>query len=165
MGRGWWPVRRGAHRVEHSLDRGVRCAPPLSAGVDVLALDAPGLGVDGAGHARTVAVAVEASRLYTLRPMSRWLVERRLSDVSARLKRLRADLQVIDEQMLFFADTADEMRMRALVSETPLADKEHHDAQKHADAMAKERENVVASIAELEKAQDELLDKLVAETR
>ncbi|MBV9412162.1 MAG: hypothetical protein JO148_11240 [Acidimicrobiia bacterium] len=97
--------------------------------------------------------------------MSRWLVERRLSDVSARLKRLRADLQVIDEQMLFFADTADEMRMRALVSETPLADKEHHDAQKHADAMAKERENVVASIAELEKAQDELLDKLVAETR
>ena len=97
--------------------------------------------------------------------MSRWLVERRLSDVSARLKRLRADLQVIDEQMLFFADAADETRMRALVSETPLADKEHHDAQKHADAMARERANVIASIAELEKAQDELLDKLVAETR
>jgi len=85
--------------------------------------------------------------------------------VSARLKRLRADLQVIDEQMLFFADAADETRLRALMSETPLADKEHHDAQKHADAMAKERANVVASIAELEKAQDELLDKLVAETR
>jgi uncharacterized coiled-coil DUF342 family protein len=97
--------------------------------------------------------------------MSRWLVERRLSDVSARLKRLRADLQVIDEQMLFFADAADETRMRALVSETPLADREHHDAQKHADAMARERANVIASVAELEKAQDELLDKLVAETR
>jgi uncharacterized coiled-coil DUF342 family protein len=104
-------------------------------------------------------------KLYTLRPMSRWLVERRLSDVSARLKRLRADLQVIDEQMLFFADAADETRLRALMSETPLADKEHHDAQKHADAMARERANVIASIAELEKAQDELLDKLVAETR
>jgi hypothetical protein len=51
------------------------------------------------------------------------------------------------------------------MSETPLADREHHDAQKHADAMARERANVVASIAELEKAQDELLDKLVAETR
>jgi uncharacterized coiled-coil DUF342 family protein len=97
--------------------------------------------------------------------MSRWLVERRLSDVSARLKRLRADLQVIDEQMLFFADAADETRLRALMSETPLADKEHHDAQKHADAMARERAGMVASIAELEKAQDELLDKLVAETR
>jgi uncharacterized coiled-coil DUF342 family protein len=97
--------------------------------------------------------------------MSRWLVERRLSDVSARLKRLRADLQVIDEQMLFFADAADETRLRALMSETPLADREHHEAQKHADAMAHERANVIASIVELEKAQDELLDKLVAETR
>ena len=98
-------------------------------------------------------------------PMSRWLVERRLSDVSARLKRLRGELQVIDEQLLFFADAADETRLRALMSETPLADREHHDAQKHADAMARERANVIASIAELEKAQDELLDKLVAETR
>jgi uncharacterized coiled-coil DUF342 family protein len=97
--------------------------------------------------------------------MSRWLVERRLSDVSARLKRLRADLQVIDEQLLFFAEAADETRLRALMSETPLADKEHHEAQKHADAMARERANVIASITELEKAQDELLDKLVAETR
>src|SRR5438270_4602629 len=97
--------------------------------------------------------------------MSRWLVERRLSDVSARLKRLRADLQVIDEQMLFFADAADETRLRALMSETPLADKEHHDAQKHADAMARERANVVTSIVELERAKDELLDKLDAETR
>ena len=97
--------------------------------------------------------------------MSRWLVERRLSDVSARLKRLRGELQVIDEQLTFLADAADEARLRALVSETPLADKEHREAQKHADAMARERASVIASIAELEKSQDELLDKLVAETR
>jgi len=93
------------------------------------------------------------------------LVERRLSDVSARLKRQRAELQVIDEQLLFLADAADETRLRSLVSETPLADREHHDAQKHADAMARQRAKVVASITELERAQDELLDKLVAETR
>ncbi|MBV8159884.1 MAG: hypothetical protein JO265_03070 [Acidimicrobiia bacterium] len=97
--------------------------------------------------------------------MSRWLVERRLSDVAARLKRQRAELQVIDEQLLYLADAADETRLRALMSETPLADREHHDAQKHADAMARERAKVVASITELETAQDELLDKLVAETR
>ena len=106
-----------------------------------------------------------ALNLYTFGPMSRWLVERRLSDVSARLKGLRGELQVIDEQLLFFTDAADETRLRALVSETPRADREHHEAQKHADAMAKERASVVASIAELERAQDELLDKLVAETR
>jgi hypothetical protein len=93
------------------------------------------------------------------------LVERRLSDVSARLKRQRAELQVIDEQLLFLADEADDARLRALVAETPLADREHLDAQKHADAMARQRAKVVASIAELERAQDELLDKLVPETR
>ena len=97
--------------------------------------------------------------------MSRWLVERRLSDVSARLKRLRGELQVVDEQLLFFADEADEARLRALMSETPGADREHHEKRKHADAMARQRANVVASIAELERTQDELLDKLVAETR
>src|SRR2546430_8168419 len=97
--------------------------------------------------------------------MSRWLLERRLSDVAERLKRTKAELAVIDEQLLFFAEAADETRLRALVSETPIADREHHEAQKHADAMAKERATAVASIAELERAQDELLDKLVAETR
>src|SRR5438270_1074874 len=96
--------------------------------------------------------------------MARWLLERRISEVSERLKRLRAELSVVDEQLAFFADAADEARLRALVSETPLADREHHDAQKHADAMAKERAKVIASIAELERAQDELLDNLVAET-
>jgi len=97
--------------------------------------------------------------------MSKWLTERRLSDVSVRLKRLREELQVIDEQLLFLAEAADEARLRSLVSETPLADKDHRDAQKHADAMARRRDKVVASIGELEKAQDELLDRLVAESR
>jgi len=97
--------------------------------------------------------------------MSKWLTERRLSDVSVRLKRLREELQVTDEQLLFLADAADEARLRSLVSETPLADKDHRDAQKHADAMARQRDKIVTSIGELEKSQDELLDRLVAESR
>ena len=97
--------------------------------------------------------------------MSRWLTERRLSEVAARLKRQRAELSVIDEQLIFLVEEADEARLRALVSETPLADKEHRAAQKHADAMARQRASVVASIQELERTQDELLDRLVAESR
>ena len=97
--------------------------------------------------------------------MARWLVERRISEVSDRLKRLRAELSVVDEQLAFFADAADEARLRALVSETPLADREHHDAQKHADAMAQSRADVVLAIQALERSQDELLDRLVAEHR
>ena len=97
--------------------------------------------------------------------MSRWLLERRLSDLAERLKRTKAELAVIDEQLAFFAEAADEARLRALVSETPLAERENHEAQKHADAMARERAAILSSIAELERSQDELLDKLVAETR
>lgn len=97
--------------------------------------------------------------------MARWLLERRISEVSERLKRLRVELAVVDEQLAFFADAADEARLRALVSETPLADREHHDAQKHADAMAQSRADAVLAIQALERSQDELLDRLVAEHR
>src|SRR2546423_12201169 len=97
--------------------------------------------------------------------MSRWLLERRLAEVAERLKRLRGELEVIDEQLAFFADAADEARLRALVSETPLADREHHEAQKHADAMDRHRADVVASIQEVERSQDELLDRRVVGTR
>ena len=91
------------------------------------------------------------------------MVERRITEVAGRLKRLRAELSVLDEQLAFLSDAADDARLRALVSETPLADREHHDAQKHADAMARARQDLLASIAQLERSQDELLDRLVAE--
>lgn len=90
-------------------------------------------------------------------------MEKRLSASSERLKRLRSELQVIDEQMASLVDAADETRLRALVSETPLADREHQEARKHADAMARQRERVVAAISELERSRDELLDRLLAE--
>ena len=97
--------------------------------------------------------------------MARSLVERRLTQVSERLKELRAELVVADEQLAFLVDAAEDSRLRALVSETPLADREHAEAQKHADAMARHRADVQASIAELEQKQDELLDRLVSEAR
>lgn len=96
--------------------------------------------------------------------MSRWLVEKRISQSAERLKELRAELQVVDEQLLFFADAADEARLRALVSETPLADREHRDAQKHAEAMNRRRSEILVSIQEVERTQNELLDRLFEET-
>ncbi|MEY2566573.1 MAG: hypothetical protein QOE35_1102 [Actinomycetota bacterium] len=93
--------------------------------------------------------------------MSRSLIERRLTAVTDRLRRARAELAVIDEQLAALADAADETRVRALVSETPLADREHDEAQRHADAMARSRAAVLATITELQRNQDELLDRLV----
>ena len=97
--------------------------------------------------------------------MSRSLIERRLVDVSQRLKRAREELAVADEQLAFFVEAADEARLKALVAETPVADREHHEAQKHADAMNRTRASVATTIAKLEREQDELLDRLVLETR
>ena len=94
--------------------------------------------------------------------MAKWLVERRLVGVGQRLRSLRDELSVIDEQLAQLADEAEDARIRSLVSETPLADREHHDAQRHADAMAARRTEVVASIATLEARQDALLDELTA---
>ncbi len=95
--------------------------------------------------------------------MSKWLVERKLSEAGDRLRQLRAELGVVEEQLAFLADAADDARMRAMVSETPMADREHRDAQKHADAMSRHRAELVAQIAELQRAQDELLERLFAE--
>jgi hypothetical protein len=97
--------------------------------------------------------------------VSRSLIERRLLEVNSRLKRAREELRVLDEQAAVFVDAADDARIRSLVSETPLAGKEHREAQKHAEAMARSRAAALASIAELERAQDELLDRLVLESR
>jgi hypothetical protein len=95
--------------------------------------------------------------------MSKWLVERKLSEAAERLRQLRTELGVVDEQLAFLSDAADDARLRAMVSETPMADKEHREAQKHADAMTRHRSQLVAQIAEQEKAQDELLERLFAE--
>ncbi|MDQ2648824.1 MAG: hypothetical protein M3Z03_04665 [Actinomycetota bacterium] len=97
--------------------------------------------------------------------MSRSLVERRLSEVATRLRALRDDLAVSEDQLAHLAGTADEARLRALVSETPLAAKEHQEAQRHADAMERHRAEVLDSIAKLEQTQDELLDRLLVESK
>ncbi len=92
--------------------------------------------------------------------MGTWLVERRLSRVGSRLKSLRAELAVIDEQLLHLGEDADDQAIRALVSETAGASFEARDARRHVEAMAKHRAHVVEEIVDLEARQDELLDSL-----
>jgi hypothetical protein len=96
--------------------------------------------------------------------VSRAQVERRLREVAERLRRQREELRVVDEQLEALAAEADDTMLRALVSETPLADREHQEARRHADAMARHRAEVAASIVQLEARQDELLDRLLAAT-
>lgn len=87
-------------------------------------------------------------------------IERKLRRLAERSAKLREEAAVLAEQSAHFSEMAEEARMRALVSETPVAEQEHRDAQRHADAMAGRLAEVRAELAQLESDQDALLDRL-----
>ena len=88
-------------------------------------------------------------------------MQRRLTEVHERLVLARQELAIAEEQLAVFADTADDARIRSLVSETPLANQDWDEARRHADAYRRGRDLAAAEVAALEQAQDELLAKLV----
>jgi hypothetical protein len=88
------------------------------------------------------------------------LIERRLRETGVRLRRLREELSIVEEQLSHLDDEADDKALRSLVSETSGAGVEYREAQLHADAMRKHRLQVQNSILELEARQDQLLDQM-----
>jgi hypothetical protein len=92
--------------------------------------------------------------------MSRSILQRRLLDVSERLKRVRAELAVAVEQQRFLEEESEEARLRALVSETPLGDAEAREARRHAEAMTRHRQALETTLSELLGEQDALLDRM-----
>ena len=105
---------------------------------------------------------VEVARgAYNCPPMHRSTIERRLSDAHERLVRARAELAVLDEQLVVVNEIADDTRLRALVAETPVASREYDEANRHATAMLQTRNALAEQIAELERRQNELIDRLV----
>jgi predicted nucleic acid-binding Zn-ribbon protein len=93
--------------------------------------------------------------------MARYLVERRILEVSKRLRRAREELAVADEQLSVLSEAADEARIRSLVSETPIAARQSQEAERNAEAMQGARDSLVSQVKRLEAEIDELLDKLV----
>lgn len=91
------------------------------------------------------------------------MIQRRLLDVSERLRKVRAELQVNEEQVLYLEEEADEARLRAIVSETPLAAREEREARRHAETLARHRDDLRQAIEELEAERDALLDRMSAE--
>jgi septal ring factor EnvC (AmiA/AmiB activator) len=96
--------------------------------------------------------------------MSRAAIEDKLRELTDRIRRAREELAVLDEQLVVFRDTADETRMQAMVDESPLSRSEHGEAQRHADAHARTRDKLAATLSELERSRDDLLDRLVLES-
>jgi hypothetical protein len=77
------------------------------------------------------------------------------------LRRAREESAVVDEQFAALTEAAEEARIRAVVAETPLAEKEWREAQRHADAMDASRRELAKRIEDLQRSQDTLLERIV----
>jgi hypothetical protein len=95
--------------------------------------------------------------------MHRTTIEHRLHDAHDRLVRARAELAVLDEQLVVAEEIADDTRLRAMVSESLLASKEYDEANRQASVMRQTRAALADRVTDLERRQAELLDRLVVD--
>jgi hypothetical protein len=88
-------------------------------------------------------------------------IERSLAEIGERIGKEREDLRIVEEQILFQMDVVEEAKTRMLVSETPLADREFRIARDDHERLQSQRAEVTARIAELQREQDRLLDRML----
>jgi chromosome segregation ATPase len=88
-------------------------------------------------------------------------IERSLSDLGDRLGKARAELRLIEEQMLYQMDALEEAKTRMLVAETPLADEDYRSARADHERMLRYRDAIASEIDELQREQDRLLDRML----
>ena len=91
------------------------------------------------------------------------MIERKLTEVTDELKRTREELRISTEQLEHLANEAEEARIRALVSETPIADHTFAEASRHAETMRRHQSDLAARVTDLEARQDELLDRMFSQ--
>ena len=88
-------------------------------------------------------------------------IDRSMTELGGRLARARADLRILEEQLLFQLDVLEEAKTRMLVSETPIADQEFRIARDDYNRLERQRSEASERIAELQREQDRLLDGLL----
>ena len=88
-------------------------------------------------------------------------IHRSLSSLGDELDRARQELGIVEEQILFQMDVAEEERTRMLVAETPLAERNYRIARDDLERMQKERRRISADIDRLRVEQDRLLDRML----
>jgi hypothetical protein len=72
-------------------------------------------------------------------------------------------MRILEEQIAFQAEVADDARLRALVSETPLADREAAEANGDLARMQRTRDEVSGRLNALRAEQDGLLERMLQE--
>ena len=89
----------------------------------------------------------------------------RLSALSEEISEQLTQLRILDEQVVFQTDVAEEARIRALVSETPLADREAREAADDLRRLTRSREDAQTRVDELRAEQDSLLERMLDDVR
>lgn len=92
-------------------------------------------------------------------------LERRIRDLQARVRRAREELAVLDEQIDTLEETAEDARMRGLVAETPLAEREASEARRHLEAAQRVASSLRLEIESCVAQRDRYLRELPAPTR
>ncbi len=85
------------------------------------------------------------------------LQQRRLQDVQRQLAAARESLHVLEEQVRVWNDALDDVRIRALVSETPLQSQEYEELARHVSVAAAELERRKKDVIALTENRDHLL--------
>ncbi len=92
--------------------------------------------------------------------MGQRLLQRRLAQISARVRELSEELRIVEDQLSHLVDEADEKSLRALVAETQAAQFEYREVKRHTDVMQRRRDDLVVEISESSRRIDELLDRI-----
>lgn len=87
----------------------------------------------------------------------------RLTLLSAEIAEAQTNLRILEEQLAFVEQVADDARIRALVSETPLADREYREAREDHERMRRSHAEAAARVGELRAEQDRLLERFLDE--
>jgi chromosome segregation ATPase len=84
-------------------------------------------------------------------------IERRLADLQRRLVAARESLAVLEEQVQVWNDALEDVRIRALVSETPQQQQEYDELSRHVSAANAEMHRRAQDVRNLIAERDELL--------
>lgn len=92
-------------------------------------------------------------------------ISERLAALSGEIAEEQTQLRILEEQVTFQQEVAEEARIRALVSETPLADRESREASDDLARLVRSRDDVLRRLSELRAEQDTLLERMLADVQ
>ena len=88
-------------------------------------------------------------------------IQQRLRALSEEVGAIKTELRILDEQIEFQTGVADDARLRAIVSETPLADRESQEASEDLTRLIRSRDDAQKRLDGLLAEQDSLLERML----